>query len=102
MSLPPENPSCAAIERYRILFEGNACPMWVVDAETLAFLEVNEAATRLYGYAREQFLKMTLKDIGPKENPPGPTGFARDLSGDICQGNWRHIKRDGGVVGVEM
>ena len=42
-------------KRYRTLFDVNPYPMWVVDAKTLAFLEVNEAAMRLYGYSREEF-----------------------------------------------
>ena len=31
-------------KQYRLLFQGNPNPMWVFDLETLAFLEVNEAA----------------------------------------------------------
>ena len=30
-------------------------PMWIFDTETLAFLEVNEAAIQRYGYTREEF-----------------------------------------------
>src|SRR5204863_305248 len=36
--------------RYRTLFDANPYPMWVVDAKTLAFLAVNDAAISLYGY----------------------------------------------------
>ena len=31
-------------QQYRLVFHGNPTPMWVFDHETLAFLEVNEAA----------------------------------------------------------
>ena len=54
-------------KQYRLLFQGNPNPMWVFDLETLAFLEVNEAATRHYGYSREEFLAMTVADIRPPE-----------------------------------
>ena len=40
--------------------------MWVFDLETLAFLAVNDAAVRLYGYSREEFLAMTLEDVRPR------------------------------------
>ena len=45
--------------------------MWVFDHETLAFLEVNEAALEHYGYTREEFLRMTLKDIRPRGGRAG-------------------------------
>ncbi|MEI9962240.1 MAG: PAS domain-containing protein [Limisphaerales bacterium] len=43
--------------------------MWVFDLETLAFLEVNESAIQHYGYSREEFLAMTIRDIRPPEKP---------------------------------
>ena len=39
-----------------MLFAASPLPMWVYDAATLAFLDVNDAAVRHYGYSREQFL----------------------------------------------
>jgi diguanylate cyclase (GGDEF)-like protein/PAS domain S-box-containing protein len=53
----------ASEERYRILFENNPQPMWVEDAETGAFLAVNEAAVRHYGWAREKFLTLRSADL---------------------------------------
>src|SRR5207247_2917751 len=52
---------------YRLLFDNNPQPMWVYDRETLAFLAVNDAAVCHYGYAREEFLGMTIKDMRPAE-----------------------------------
>ena len=51
--------------RYRLLFESNPQPMWVFDSATLKFLAVNQAAIASYGYTREEFLGMTLRDIRP-------------------------------------
>jgi PAS domain S-box-containing protein len=42
--------------------------MWIFDQRSLAFLEVNEAAIRQYGYSRSQFLKMTILDIRPLDD----------------------------------
>lgn len=50
-------------ERYRLLFDKSPLPKWVLDAETLAFLEVNDAAVEHYGYSREEFRKLTLAHI---------------------------------------
>jgi PAS domain S-box-containing protein len=52
--------------RYRHLFEVSPHPMWVFDEETLRFLAVNEAAVALYGYSREEFLRMTIEHIRPQ------------------------------------
>jgi PAS domain S-box-containing protein len=75
---------------YRLLFEANPHPMWVYDQATFAFLAVNEAALKTYGYSREEFTRMTLRDILPPgeqssalitltDLPPKPThiGIAR-------------------------
>ena len=48
---------------FRFLFENNPLPMWVWDHETLRFLAVNTAAEEKYGYDRETFLRLTLRDI---------------------------------------
>ena len=56
--------------RYRLLFEANPQPMWVFDRASLAFLAVNQAAIARYGYTREEFLGMTLRDIRPPEDVP--------------------------------
>jgi glycosyltransferase involved in cell wall biosynthesis len=44
--------------------------MWVFDVQTLGFLAVNDAAVRQYGYTREEFLGMSVKDIRPAEDVP--------------------------------
>src|SRR5208282_2220862 len=63
-------------KQYRLLFQGNPNPMWVFDLESLAFLEVNEAATRHYGYSREEFLAMAVADIRSPEKDDAPKGVA--------------------------
>lgn len=50
-------------EQYRFLFHLNPQPMWIYDAETLKFLEVNEAAIQHYGYSSAEFHQMTIRDI---------------------------------------
>jgi len=90
-------------ERYRLLFESNPQPMWVYDLETLAFLAVNGAAVQHYGYSREEFLAMTVKDIRPPEEVPALLELlARPVSGLEKAGKWKHRKRDGGVINVEI
>src|SRR5262245_63723941 len=55
---------------FRLLFANNPHPMWVFDLDTLDFLEVNATAIALYGYSRDEFLRMRLTDIRPPEEVP--------------------------------
>ncbi len=58
----------AAAVQYRLLFEANPMPMWIVDPRTLQFLAVNQAAIAHYGYSEAEFLAMTLFDIRPPDD----------------------------------
>ena len=57
-------------EQYKLLFDLSPLPKWVYDMDTLAILDVNKAAIYQYGYTREEFLQMTLKDVRPPEDVP--------------------------------
>ncbi len=93
----------ASEERYRRLFENNPLPMWVYDLETLRFQSVNQAAISQYGYSREEFLGMTLKDIRPEEDIPQLLQRVADLKGRFENvGVWRHRKKDGSYIDVEV
>ncbi len=92
-------------ERYRTLFESNPNPMWVYDLETLSFLAVNAAAVRNYGYSQEEFLTMTLKDIRPPEDVPHlmeDLGKETGVDGLDNLAQWRHRKKDGALIDVEI
>ncbi|MBK9091068.1 MAG: PAS domain S-box protein [Holophagales bacterium] len=90
-------------ERYRKLFEENPAPMWVFDVETLRFLDVNEAATQLYGYSKEELLARTLRDIRPPEDVPIVEADVRAVRKGIrTSGPWRHLRKDGRKLLVEI
>jgi diguanylate cyclase (GGDEF)-like protein/PAS domain S-box-containing protein len=83
-------------EQYRLLFEGNPHPMWIYDTDSLQFIAVNDAATSLYGYNREQFLAMTLADL----QPPDERTPARLR--DSQPAMMRLQTRDGDIITVEV
>ena len=88
--------------RFRLLFAANPHPMWVVDLETLRFLEVNDAAVRRYGYSREEFLAMRLTQIRPPEEVPKLLDSLADETGIREFGVWRHRCKNGELVTVEI
>jgi PAS domain S-box-containing protein len=57
-------------KRYSDLFNLSPLPMWVVDPDSLKFLDVNAAMVVHYGFDREELLSMTLKDIRPDKEIP--------------------------------
>jgi two-component system cell cycle sensor histidine kinase/response regulator CckA len=89
-------------KRYRLLFESNPQPMWVVDLENYDFLAVNDAAIRHYGYSREEFLAMKTTDIRSEEDVPRLLDQMRAIRGDPGgmgdAGIWTHVKKDGSLV----
>jgi two-component system sensor histidine kinase/response regulator len=91
-------------ERYRSLFQANPLPMWIYDLETLAFIEVNDAAVSHYGYRREECLAMTIADIRPRDDKPLLLAtVARADAGTIDHaGVWRHRQKDGSIIDVEI
>jgi len=56
-------------QNYRMLFEKNPFPSLIVDPETFFILEVNEAAIDIYGYSREEFVKLTIAAIRLSDDP---------------------------------
>ncbi len=65
------NQSLRQSERqYRELFDLSPLPKWIYDIQTLQFIDVNQNAIDHYGYSREEFLSMTIKDIRPKNEIP--------------------------------
>ena len=86
---------------FRLLFDNHPLPMWIYDLETLAFVEVNDAALQKYGYAREEFLGMTLKDIRPAEDVPRLLeNIKKNRPAWQYSMDWRHRLKDGRVIHV--
>ena len=98
-----ENELRESEEKYRYLFANNPQPMYICDIETLDFLEVNQSLIDSYGYTREEFLKMKVSDIRPEEDIPK---LLIDVHDDTKKhklaGEWRHIKKDGSLINVDI
>ncbi len=93
----------ASEEQYRLLFESNPLAMWVYDLETLRFIAVNEATIQQYGYSREQFLEMTIEQIRPPEDVPRLHDYLVLNSPRFDRaGEWRHQKKNGAIITVEI
>jgi PAS domain S-box-containing protein len=92
-------------KKYSELFHLSPLPMFVFAIDGLAILNVNKSAIKHYGYTRNEFLSMTIKDIRP-------VGEMQSLEEDLitsrpCNklslpGPYRHCKKNGEVMQVEI
>lgn len=86
--------------RYHFLFENNPMPMWVFANDSLEFLEVNKRAIEHYGFSREAFSRMTLRDIRPAEDMPVLDRAIASSPDGVISIETRHKKQDGTVINV--
>jgi PAS domain S-box-containing protein len=91
-------------EEYHELFYLSPSPMWVFNVETLQFLDVNEAAIKLYGYSKDEFLNMTIKAIRPQKEAEELNGIINNFKKFKKRRRYiaKHIKKSGEVINVDI
>jgi PAS domain S-box-containing protein len=88
---------------FRLLFSQTPLPTWVLDPETLKFLQVNDAAVRQYGYTREEFQHVNMFDIRPEEDRALFEKYVSEWqSAERHRGQGRHKSKDGRVFAVDV
>ncbi len=89
------------LERYRLLSEESTDIIWFVRTDG-SFVDVNRAAVETYGYSRDEFLSMNLRDIrhpNTQKELSAQLGKA-DKVGDHFE--TFHLRKDGTVFPVEV
>jgi PAS domain S-box-containing protein len=87
------------------LFRLNPIPSWVYDYTSLEILDVNLCAIEHYGYSREEFLSMTLKDLSRSKEDPKLISAHTDIenkAGSVYFGISTHKKKNGILIQVEI
>jgi PAS domain S-box-containing protein len=86
---------------YKNLFNNSPFPNGILEKNTLRFLEVNDTATRTYGYTREEFLQLTAYDIRvPEEHER----LRREVEAGEYASDKRiraHRKKNGEIILIE-
>ncbi len=92
--------------QHRLFFEHNPLPMVVYDRATLRIVAVSNSAVAAYGYSREEFLAMTLRELSPSEDVAAleryitmDLGAERPGRREVAR---RHRRKDGTVIDVEI
>jgi PAS domain S-box-containing protein len=91
-----------AEEHFRSLFASIPLPTFLFDAETLQYLEVNDAAASASGYSRNDFLKMRVTDLVAPEFAGQAVSRLEALRfKSLERSEGRYRLKDGSLVEVE-
>jgi PAS domain S-box-containing protein len=87
--------------KYRLLFNENPLPMWILDPAQDKFLDVNNSAVKIYGYSKKEFLNMPITGLHPKNNTGYLNWNAKTEEEKLhAEMSWMHQKKDGSIVKV--
>ncbi len=93
----------ASEEQYRLLFECSPLPKWLTDVETLRFIAVNAAACRLWGYEKDELMGMWATDLLPEADlQKALHAVATAAPNQALSGTWRHRRKDGSIIDVDI
>ena len=91
-------------ERHRLLFDSNPLPMWLVDVETMRFVDVNPAMVATYGYPRDELLGMRATDVKLPEDVPEMLRSVREAPANAIQhlGLRKHRRKTGTIIDMDL
>ncbi|ASO07419.1 PAS domain S-box protein [Arenibacter algicola] len=93
------------INDYSILFQYSPLPKLVYDSESLQIVDINIAAMDIYGYSRDEFLAMTIKQLRPNsEMPKLLTALSQwdNQTGRVHFGIFTHQKKNGELIRMDI
>jgi PAS domain S-box-containing protein len=90
-------------QKYKLLFESNPSPLWMVAKDDLSIIAVNEAAASLYGYTKDELLNSNAAIVRLEEDiDQQKLNFQTAVTGPTDRGITRHIKKDGTIIFVNV
>ncbi len=90
-------------QKYRLLFDANPMPMWMMAKDDQSIIAVNDAAASLYGYPKEELLRMNARDIRPDEDRNKQLeGYRKQFDESSQPVTVRHLKKDGRIMFIQI
>ena len=92
-----------ADEYFRVLFERASDAVYLVEDETLRVVEGNEAACLLFGYSREELLRLRVPDLIPPEYHHRITGVRHSVQQGpgYLRDRRVYLRKDGSTVATD-
>ncbi|SDT46054.1 PAS domain S-box-containing protein [Mucilaginibacter mallensis] len=89
--------------KYKLLFESNPMPMWMIAKDDLSIIDANQAAIKHYGYTKDELLQMSVRSMRPKEDEEIQLeGYLKEMDLDSAHRIVRHLKKDGSVMYIQL
>ena len=88
---------------FRLLFSNNPLPTWLVDDQSMEFIQVNDAAVRQYGYTQDEFSRLSMGNLCADGGPVSPgVAHGNDVACFRSQAVYKHRNKEGKTFEVEM
>lgn len=89
--------------KYKTLFDHNPLPMVIAGVPELDILEANDAMTSTFGFSKEEILGMNGLDFLTDEERSHFLAVQCGRSEEMkCGGVWRHVKKGGAIIHLEV
>jgi PAS domain S-box-containing protein len=93
----------ASEQKYKLLFESNPLPMWMLSLPEYKIIDVNNVALWQYGYTKEEFLSLSAVDLRPAEDiEKFKAHITTEFRGVHHAGIWRHKRKNGTIMYVDI
>ncbi|RWY52441.1 PAS domain S-box protein [Mucilaginibacter gilvus] len=93
----------ASEKKYKLLFESNPVPLWIIAKDDLSIIAANEAASNLYGYSKDELLNTSVKQLRPIEDwEQQQLSYQKKITGTVDFGVVRHVKKNGTPIFVSI
>ena len=93
----------ASEQKYKLLFESNPMPMWMVKLPEYKLIDVNYTALRKYRYTKAEFLAMKTTDL-MTDDEKSRTDYkvSTEFRGEYHAGIWKHKNKQGKVIYADI
>jgi len=89
--------------QYKLLFESNPLPLWMVDKDTMLVIAANDAAAELYGYTKDELINMSVKALrSPEDRELQMRQWKENMNNTKERNIVRHVKKDGTVMFIHI
>lgn len=88
--------------RYRSLFENNYCIMLLIDPQSGAIFDANQAASAYYGWTRQEFQQKQISEVNTLPPAELQAQMALAASEQRNYFHFRHRRADGSIRDVEV
>ncbi|NOZ62352.1 MAG: PAS domain S-box protein [Calditrichaeota bacterium] len=85
--------------KYRALYDNAVDPIIIFDKKTHQILDCNETAVQVYGYSKEEFLRMTPHQLHPLEEYDI---VEKNIQTNTTESYYHHVTKDGRIMQVEI